>query len=84
MHSTVVLLGEEQITIDLTQGGNHPVAADLIQGAHLFQMTKKMPFVEKCGEDFLRQHRLAAGGNVRAVGKGPDGAGGHHHVAHAQ
>ncbi len=43
-----------------------------------------MPFVEKRGEDLLRQHRLAAGGNVRAVGKGPDGAGGHYHVAHAQ
>ena len=84
MHSTVVLLGEEQITIDLTQGGNHPVAAGLIERAHLFQMTEKMPLVEKRGEDFLRQHRLAAGEDVRAVGKRADGAGGHHHVPHAQ
>ncbi|SSW85465.1 Uncharacterised protein [Klebsiella pneumoniae] len=84
MHPTVVLLGEKQIAIHLLQGGNHPVAAGLIQRAHLFQVTEKMPFVEKRGEDLLRQHRLAAGGDVRAVGKGPDGAGGHQHVAHAQ
>ena len=84
MHPAVILLGEKQIAIHLAQGCNHPVAAGLIQRAHLFQVTEKMPFVEKGGEDLLRQHRLAAGGNVRAVGKGPDGAGGHHHVAQAQ
>ena len=32
----------------------------------------------------MRQHRLAAGEDVRAVGKRADGAGGHHHVPHAQ
>ncbi len=84
MHPAVVLLGEKQVAIHLAQGGNHPVAAGLIQRAHLFQMTEKMPFVEKRGEDLLRQHRLAAGGDIRAVVKRPDGAGGHHHVAHAQ
>lgn len=76
MHSAVVLLGEKQIAIHLTQGGNHPLPAGLVQRAHLLEMTEKMSFVEKGREDFLRQYRLAAGDDVGAVGKRLNRAGG--------
>ncbi len=84
MHPAVVLLGEEPLPVDLMQGGDHPVAPLLVQGAHLFQMAEEVAVVDEGGEDLLRQHRLAAGEQIGGIVKGRHRAGGHHHVAETQ
>ncbi|MNE51870.1 hypothetical protein D3C80_1465180 [compost metagenome] len=84
MHAAIVLFSEKPIAVHVMERGDHPVAPLLIQRAHLFEMAEKVPIAEKSREDLLRQHRLTAGDDIRAIGKRRDRADGHYHVAHAQ